>query len=59
MYGTLRSSKVHEILQIIAHINYLGVQKYMRYYKLLRTSTIVTYLSLIVDRDPPLTLLRP
>ena len=25
MYGTLRSSKVHEILQIIAHINYNNV----------------------------------
>ena len=25
MYGTLRNSKVHEILQIIAHINYNNV----------------------------------
>ena len=25
MYGTLRSSKVHEILQIIKHINYSNV----------------------------------
>jgi hypothetical protein len=25
MYGTLRSSKVHEILQIINHINYSNV----------------------------------
>ena len=28
MYGTLRSSKVHEILQIIKHINYSNVSTF-------------------------------
>ena len=44
LHSIIRTAYYTNIIYIyMSCMEHLGVQKYMRYYKLLRTSTIITY----------------